>query len=533
VRAGGGLRDVAGFLDVVLRGLILSAQAMSVGGACFILLVLRAWATRPGLDPAVVPRALWLSAIGAGIVAVGQGVAIGVNLFVFLDAAAWPLGAAALQTLYVQVSLLRIAVAAALAVCALRLHRGRGPAQLWPAMALLAAVLAVLAPWTSHASGRLESRAILLLLDGIHQFAAAVWIGGLVHLAAAAVRRGDRPWTVAVLRRFSNLALASVGALVAAGVGLTWYYAGAPTALLGTSYGVMVLTKMVILGGLVALGALNSRAIRRLDGAPTADQAMMRRFVEVEIGLGLTVLFAAASLTSLPPAIDLPHDHATLAAVATRFTPRLPTLHSPSIAEMPANDPDIPRNDADRAWSEFNHHVSGMLVLAMGLLALLHATGRARWARHWPLVFLGLAVFMALRNDPGSWPLGPEGFWEGWLVATVLQHRLFVLMVVAFGVFEWRVRTGRMRSRRAPLIFPLLCVVGGGRLLTHSHAAQNLTDEFLLEVTHVPLALLALLVGWGRWLELRLPDAGRRMSGSVWAVGLALIGVLLIFYRES
>jgi putative copper resistance protein D len=140
---------------------------------------------------------------------------------------------------------------------------------------------------------------------------------------------------------------------------------------------------------------------------------------------------------------------------------------------------------------------------------------------------------MAVRNDPGSWPLGPEGFWSGWLVATVLQHRLFVLMVVAFGVFEWRVRTGRMRSRRAPLIFPLLCVMGGSLLLTHSHAAQNLKDEFLLEIPHVPLALLALLVGWARWLELRLPDAGRRVSGSLWAVGLALIGVLLIFYRES
>jgi putative copper resistance protein D len=523
---------VAGFLDVVLRGLILAGQAVSVGGVCFILMVLRAWGPRPELDPAVVPRALWLSAVGAGVVAIGQAVAVAVDLFVFLHDSAWPLGAA-LQTLYVQVSLIRIAAAVALAVCALQLSHVRGSGRLWPAIPLLAAALAVIAPWTSHAAARLESRAILLLLDGIHQLAAAVWIGGLVHLAAAAFRRGDRPWAVAVLRRFSNLALTSVATLVAAGVGLTWYYAGAPTALLGTSYGVMVLTKVAILAGLVALGALNSRAIRRLDGAPVADQATMRRFVEVEVGLGLTVLFAAASLTSLPPAVDLTQDRATLAEVATRFTPRRPALHSPSISEMPVDDPDAPRNDADRAWSEFNHHVAGLLVLAMGLLAILHASGRARWARHWPLVFIGLAVFMAVRNDPGSWPLGPEGFWSGWLVATVLQHRLFVLMVVAFGVFEWRVRTGRMRSRRAPLIFPLLCVMGGSLLLTHSHAAQNLKDEFLLEIPHVPLALLALLVGWARWLELRLPDAGRRVSGSLWAVGLALIGVLLIFYRES
>jgi putative copper resistance protein D len=90
-----------------------------------------------------------------------------------------------------------------------------------------------------------------------------------------------------------------------------------------------------------------------------------------------------------------------------------------------------------------------------------------------------------------------------------------------------------MPSRSAALIFPLLCAVGGALLLTHSHASENLKDEFLLEVTHAPLGLLAMVVGWARWLELRLPDARRRVPGSIWAVGLALIGVLLIFYRES
>lgn len=528
---------MTGFLDVLLRGLILSAQAASVGGVCFILLALRASATRPSFDPPALPRSLTLIAAGAATLALGQALALGIELFVLLHDAVWPLRAA-LGTLYVQVSAVRVVAGAALAICALGLRR-RGDADgLRPGLlrgaVLLAATLAVVAPWTSHAAARLESRGVLLLLDGAHQLAAAVWIGGLVHLTAAAVGRRERPWPVALLRRFSSLALGAVVGLVAAGVGLTLYYAPESTALFGTAYGLMVLTKIVILVGLLTLGAFNSRAIRRMDGtSAAADQGVLRRFVEVEVGLGLTVLFAAASLTSLPPAVDLTSDRATLAEVATRFTPRLPSLHSPSLAEMPIDDPSAPRNDADRAWSEFNHHVSGMLVLAMGLLAILHATGRARWARHWPLVFMGLAVFMILRNDPGSWPLGPEGFWEGWLVTTVLQHRIFVLLVIAFGVFEWMVRTDRMPSRGAALIFPLLCAVGGALLLTHSHESQNLKDEFLLEVTHAPLGVLAMMVGWARWLELRLPDARRRVPGSIWAVGLALIGVLLIFYRES
>jgi putative copper resistance protein D len=527
---------VAGFLDVLLRGLILSAQAVAVGGVCFVLLVLRASATRPGLDPPALSRSLGLTAGAAATLALGQALALGVELFMLLHDAAWPLGAA-LDTLYVQVSAVRVVVGVALAACALLLRRrdeadGLRSGPRW-AMVALALVLVGAAPWTSHAAARLESRGVLLLLDGVHQLAAALWVGGLVHLIAAAVRGRERPWPVPLLRRFSGLAMGSVAALVAGGVGLTLYYAPDRGALFGTAYGLMVMTKVVILGGLLTLGALNARAIRGMADGATADQATLRRFVEVEVGLGLTVMFAAASLTSLPPAVDLTADRATVSEVATRLTPRLPALRSPSLAEMPIDDPNAPRTDADRAWSEFNHHVAGLLVLAMGLLAVLHATTRVRWARHWPLIFMGLAAFMVVRNDPGSWPLGPEGFWQGMLVATVLQHRIFVLLVIAFGIFEWMVRTGRMPSRRAALVFPMLCAVGGALLLTHSHASQNLKDEFLLEVTHAPLGVMAMLVGWARWLELRLPAARQRVPGSVWAVGLALIGLLLIFYRES
>ena len=56
---------MAGFLDVLLRGLILAAQATAVGGVCFVLVALRASATRPGLDPPVLPRSLALIAAGA------------------------------------------------------------------------------------------------------------------------------------------------------------------------------------------------------------------------------------------------------------------------------------------------------------------------------------------------------------------------------------------------------------------------------------------------------------------------------------
>ena len=82
------------------------------------------------------------------------------------------------------------------------------------------------------------------------------------------------------------------------------------------------MTKVVMLGGLLVLGALNFRAVRRLRPGRAAASLRLRRFVEVELGLGVTVLFAAASLTSLPPAVDVVADRATLAEVAATASRR-------------------------------------------------------------------------------------------------------------------------------------------------------------------------------------------------------------------
>jgi putative copper resistance protein D len=278
---------------------------------------------------------------------------------------------------------------------------------------------------------------------------------------------------------------------------------------------------------------MNLRAARSAGVAPGAR---LFTFVQVELGLGITILFAAASLTSLPPAVDVTAERATVAEVAARFTPAAPRLSSPPIAELlESADPlmarQIERKPVERAWSEYNHHWAGLFVVTMGVLAMLHFAG-VRAARHWPLVFLGLAAFLFVRNDPRAWPLGPAGFWESLTLPDVLQHRTFVLLVIAFAVFEWMVRTGRLAERPWGYVFPLLCAVGGGLLMTHSHAMFNLKDEFLTEVTHAPLGIFGVFAGWGRWLELRLAEAGRA-PGWIWRGCFTAVGVILLFYREA
>jgi putative copper resistance protein D len=46
------------------------------------------------------------------------------------------------------------------------------------------------------------------------------------------------------------------------------------------------------------------------------------------------------------------------------------------------------RNAMDKAWSEFNHHWAGLLLLGMALLAVLERMPRSRW------VPLGIALLM-------------------------------------------------------------------------------------------------------------------------------------------
>jgi len=140
---------VAGFLDVILRGLILAAQAVAVGGVCFLLLVLRPFGSRPVPDLVTRARSLGLIALGALVLAIGQTLALASELYVLLHDAVWPL-MAAVQTLYVQVSLVRILAGVALAACALQLRREpeerRG---LWAAIGLLAATIVAAAPVSS------------------------------------------------------------------------------------------------------------------------------------------------------------------------------------------------------------------------------------------------------------------------------------------------------------------------------------------------------------------------------------------------
>src|SRR2546430_4009790 len=306
---------------------------MAIGGVLFALLVLRPAVRACPALASPLGRSLAASAAGAAVLGGAQLLALAVQLGALVGGSGWPVRELVAST-YVRAAAARILACVGLVVGCLRVRRAAGTGLGWVALLGWALALAMSTAWTSHAAARLGPRGLLLTLDGLHQAAAAAWIGGLGHLVLTALGRGVHAWPALLLKRFSALALTAVAVLVVAGLALTLSYVGGVHALLGTSYGMMVLTKVGILAGLLTLGGMNFLAVRRLPAASDVGPPRLRRFVEVEVGLGVTALFVAASLTSLPPAVDVAADRATLAEVGSRFTPRWPTLSSPAITEI-------------------------------------------------------------------------------------------------------------------------------------------------------------------------------------------------------
>ena len=369
----------------------------------------------------------------------------------------------------------------------------------------------------------------------------------------------DAKAAAALGRRYSMLSIAGVGMILAGALVFVAYYIASPAGAYGTAYGAMAITKTAFLAILLALGFHNFRTFRHVSDDPDA-LARVVRFVGIETGAAVAVLMTAASITSAPPAVDLGDDRVTLAELAGRWTPALPRLTSPDhdtlaipaqqarldaewrahqsamtpTAFVPGAGAAPPRNASDIAWSEYNHHWSGLLVLAIGVAALLARSGRARWSRHWPLLFAGIAVLVLLRGDPEVWPFGTIGLIESLKDPEVLQHRLFALLAIAFAIFEWRVQTGRAIALRAQRVFPLLVAVGATLLVTHSHALGNVREEVLAETTHLPIAVLGVVAGWSRWLELDARDAtDGRFAAWIWPACFVVIGLLLLNYREA
>jgi putative copper resistance protein D len=528
------LRDID-LLSTLLRAANLSFEALLLGGIAYLLAV-----ARPARASAPV-ESFCLRGIRWAALALAFSEVVAVTL-----SSASLLGDSDLHlsdlftTRFFQAGLSAAFLALLLWACG-RVKDRKGVAAMIPlSLFLLAATVSA-----SHAAARMDNRWLLGIATAVHHLGTAAWIGAMPFLLISLPRAGSVQEAQALARRYSSMALLSVAALVLAGVYLAWSYIGTWNGLYGTSYGVLLLAKIYLLLVMLLMGAGNWLVVRQLNTDPLPLLAKLRRFAEAEVGLGFTVILAAASMSAQPPAVDVPNQ-VSLQVIAARMHPKVPRLNSPSVSQLtPPTSIETEvqvaefhatgaSDDTDREWSEYNHHWAGLIVLAAGLLAFVSRFRGMRWARFWPLSFAGLSVFILLRADPENWPLGPRPFWASFSSPDVLQHRAAAVLILCFAAFECAVQAGKLRVRWASMIFPAMCALGAAVLLTHNHAPSDMQEDLLASLSHTPIALLGATAGWGRWLELRLPP-GRpaRIAGFLWPLFLAAAGLVLLNYRET
>ena len=136
------------------------------------------------------------------------------------------------------------------------------------------------------------------------------------------------------------------------------------------------------------------------------------------------------------------------------------------------------------------------------------ANGAGRWARHWPLLIIVLAGFVAYSVDPEGWQTGAVGFWEHLLSPEVVQHRILLILTALFGFAEWRVRSGRHPDSPWRYVFPIVAIWSGVLLLAHVHEVSDGKSAFFMELSH--LAARPCEPAGGLGTLARAPAASRR-----------------------
>jgi putative copper export protein/methionine-rich copper-binding protein CopC len=136
----------------------------------------------------------------------------------------------------------------------------------------------------------------------VHTVGISVWLGGLLVLFVVVLPRRRRDELLTVLPRFSRLASGAVGAVVLAGIALALDLVGGVAALPTTTYGRLLLLKLVVVGGLLAIASRSRKHVRGAMATSADDIARpLVTWVAIELGLMAAVFALTALLVSQAP----------------------------------------------------------------------------------------------------------------------------------------------------------------------------------------------------------------------------------------
>jgi putative copper resistance protein D len=143
-----------------------------------------------------------------------------------------------------------------------------------------------------------------------HLIGAGVWLGTLAILALMVFPSLQEPpllpTLTAIVTDYSRLARAGVLIVVTSGGLAVWHYSTRILALPETTWGVLLLLKLTMVGAAGMVGLWNWRRITpQLAGGDPASAAGLRRMVLLELGIGLVIVGLTAYLGATALPIDL------------------------------------------------------------------------------------------------------------------------------------------------------------------------------------------------------------------------------------
>jgi putative copper resistance protein D len=158
---------------------------------------------------------------------------------------------------------------------------------------------------------------IHVLSDAGHLLAAGAWLGGLMPLGYTLTlhgrenRSGQESDLNEILLRFSGMGYVAVATLIGSGLVNSWFLIGSVSGLFATAYGQLLIVKLGLFVGMLALAVSNrfwivpSLTTARTDdpNGSTAWAAKLHHHVVGEQVLGLMVLLVVSFLGTMQPAI--------------------------------------------------------------------------------------------------------------------------------------------------------------------------------------------------------------------------------------
>lgn len=311
---GGG--TTVGAVYGVTRALIFIGLALLIGGVAFVALIDRAARTSQRIHR-IVGLGFFLTVLGAAV-----------GLWVYGPYSAGLSGGGSfsllnetLGTRFGQVGVARLALLAVAGVLTYWLFARPTVPRVWYWLAGAVGIALAATPGVAGHASTGDWVPIALVTDTLHVSAMALWIGGLVALAAVTLTafvRTTVPDPPLVLNRFSKMAMTCVGVLIVTGSFQTWRQVGSLDQLRSTDYGRILIVKLLLFVVMLVLAAFARETVFRLTwrepDEPDADEPDpieidsakevigLRRALAVEIIFALMVLVTTAVLVNAVPA---------------------------------------------------------------------------------------------------------------------------------------------------------------------------------------------------------------------------------------